>query len=105
MTTRKKFSPKVYMGILLKQNGKCNCGCQEFIHKVEDINWDHILALHLGGKDEPENIQALLKGHHVLKSNKEASARAKVVRIQDQGGLRRKKKSRKDKVLSKALGF
>ena len=105
MTARRKFSPKVYMGILLKQNGRCNCGCGEFIHKVEDINWDHILPLAMDGRDEPENIQALLKGHHVLKSGKEASARAKVVRIQDQGGLRKKKLSQKDRVMAKALGF
>ncbi|MCH7936636.1 MAG: HNH endonuclease [Proteobacteria bacterium] len=105
MTPRKKFSPAVYERILNRQNRRCACPCKEKFDGLSDIRWDHILSLHMGGKDEPENLQALKNRHHIFKSNKENSARAKTKRIQDSNGLRKKKPSQKDKVLAGVLGL
>ena len=107
---RRRFSPKTYRDILVKQAWRCAC-CGELLggpvgHPCAisaAYHFDHILPLHLGGKDEPENLQALKRGHHAKKTHKEASARAKTKRIIAQDGLRRKKPSKKDLVYAKAL--
>ena len=99
---RRRFPPKVYREILVKQGWKCAC-CGVPLGEVWKYHFDHILPLHLGGKDEPENLQALKRGHHAKKTHKEASARAKCKRIIAQDGLRRKKPSKKDLVYAKAL--
>ena len=102
---RRKFPLAVYRGILKRQKLRCACGCRQKFDGVADINWDHILPIHLDGKDEPENLQALKLHHHKAKSNKEASARAKVKRIKAQDGLTKKKPSQKDKVMAKVMGL
>ena len=103
---RHRFSPKVYRDILVKQAWRCAC-CGEEIYPLsggpDDYHFDHILPLHLGGKDEPENLQALKRGHHKRKSDKETAARAKVKRIITQRGLLDKKMSQRDKVMAKVL--
>ena len=102
----RRFPPKVYRNILVKQDWRCAC-CGHRFDKLwngfSDFHFDHILPLHLGGKDEPENLQALKRGHHAKKTHKEASARAKVKRIIAQDGLREKKMSERDKVMAKVL--
>ena len=100
---RIRFPPRIYRNILVKQDWKCAC-CGGRLEQG-DFHFDHILGLELGGKDEPENLQVLLRGHHQRKTDREASARAKTVRIQKQDGLRRKKESQRDKVMAKALGL
>ena len=107
-SSRRRFSPSVYRAILDRQDWTCACGCDEFFDPPDprrgiDYHFDHILGLELGGKDEPENLQALKRGHHAKKTHKEASARAKVVRIIAQRGLRDKKMSKRDKVMNKIL--
>ena len=105
---RRRFSPSVYLAILVKQTWRCAC-CGEVFDTapMPRAGWwyhfDHILPLHLGGKDEPENLQALKRGHHAKKTHREASARAKTKRIIAQDGLRRKKESQRDKVMGKIL--
>ena len=104
-TPRRRFSPNVYRAILVKQAWRCAC-CGASLHDkfiLADTHFDHILPLHLGGKDEPENLQALKRGHHAKKTHRECSARAKVKRIIAQDGLRRKKESERDKVMAKVL--
>ena len=101
---RRRFSPKVYRDILVKQDYRCACCGKPFDRFDPNFcHFDHILPLHLGGKDEPENLQALLRGHHAKKTHKEASARAKVKRIITQRGLLDKKMSQRDKVMAKVL--
>ena len=107
---RRRFSPSVYRAILVKQAWRCAC-CGELFYEEDDENrngpppfhFDHILGIELGGKDEPENLQALKRGHHAKKTHKEASARAKTKRIIGQDGLRRKKESQYDKVMAKVV--
>ncbi len=102
---RRKFSPRTYAVIVLQQGGKCACGCREKFEDVTGIHFDHILPLWLGGKDEPENLQALLSHHHATKTSREATARAKVKRIQAQGGLRKPKMNAQQKALAKMTGI
>ena len=73
---RRRFSPVVYAGIWLRQNGRCACPCGE---KLRDgyVAYDHIIPLSMGGKDEPENLQALIVKHHADKTGREATIRAK----------------------------
>ena len=104
MKARRHFPPSIYRAILVRQNWKCACGCDLLLSTAGIYHFDHILPLSLGGLDEESNLQALIKGHHAAKSHREASARAKTVRIQKQDGLRRKKKSERDKVMEKILG-
>lgn len=101
-TPRCQFSPFVYRAILDQQDWKCGC-CGEDLEGHQYIHFDHILPIWLDGKDEPENLQALKRGHHAKKTHREASARAKVKRIIAQRGLLDKKMSERDKILAKVL--
>ena len=57
--------------ILLRDEYTCQaCGCVSV-----DLEVDHIYPLHLGGKEADENRQALCKGCHALKSEREAKER------------------------------
>lgn len=100
---RKRFPPNIYRKILVEQDWRCACPCRGVISGSRDIQWDHKLPIWLGGKDEPENLQALKRGHHQRKTDRETAARAKVKRIIAQDGLRLKKESERDKVLAKVL--
>ena len=109
MKTRRRFSPSVYRAILVKQAWRCAC-CGECFYDERGIdrkriNWhfDHIISLEAGGEDTPENLQALLIGHHKSKSSHEAKVRGKVKRIIAQRGLLDKKMSAKDKVYAKMM--
>ncbi len=102
---RRTFPPKVYRAILIRQRNICACGCGEKFETMADVQFDHEKPLHLEGEDVPENLRALKRRHHILKSNREATARAKVKRIQDRDGLLRKKPSRRDVVMAKAMGL
>jgi 5-methylcytosine-specific restriction protein A len=35
---------------------------------------DHIVPFHLGGRDEPANLQSLCADHHAVKSGREGGA-------------------------------
>lgn len=73
---RKTFSPRVYAEICLRQGGKCACPCGEKLQPGR-IQYDHVISLAMGGKDEPSNLQALITKHHADKTSREATIRAK----------------------------
>ena len=73
---RKRFPPHVLAAIVLRQQGRCACPCGEKLQPGR-IQYDHIIPLSMGGKDEPENLQALVTKHHAAKTSKEATIRAK----------------------------
>lgn len=100
---RRKFPPAVYVGIIRRQKMRCACGCREKL-EAGSVHFDHIIELADGGRDDPENLQALKLHHHKIKTKKSAKARAKVKRIQAQDGLRRKKMSAHDKAMEKIMG-
>lgn len=102
---RIRFSPKVYAEIVLRQGGRCACGCREKFVAGEPIQFDHELPLDLEGADRPDNLRALKPKHHLLKTTKEAKARAKVKRIQRRGGMLRKKPSQHDLALARLINL
>ena len=100
MTTRRKYlSPSERITVRERQNHKC-AYCGEPL-AMGGVEYDHIIPISLDGTNDLSNFQALNKGHHTRKSVKELKSRAKVKRIQAQGGLMRKKKSRADKARAK----
>lgn len=78
---RKKFNRAVYQSILFRQEHKCACGCGTFLLPGEPVQYDHHLALHMGGEDHPDNLRALIPEHHMVVTVRQAKARAKVRRI------------------------
>ena len=100
---RHRFTPSIYRAILVRQKWQCACGCDLLLSTAGIYHFDHAMPLDLGGEDTPENLQALIKGHHAKKTHKEASARAKTKRIIAQDGLRKKKPSKRDLVYVKVL--
>lgn len=65
--SRKKFSARAYAERLLEYNGKCaDCGCK--VGGANGTEWDHIIALALGGLDAMENLQPLCKACHKAKT-------------------------------------
>lgn len=104
MIKRRKFPPSVYAEIIERQEGKCACGCGEPLGTdVSQIHFDHWIPLWNDGPDTPENLRALKVRHHLAKTRKEAKARAKVKRIENRDGLRKRRMNQGDKALAKML--
>ena len=104
MTPRRRFSPRVYWAIIDRQGGICGCGCREALGAdPRAFQFDHIRELWDEGEDTPENLQALLVGHHIAKTAREGKTRAKTNRIAERDGLRKPKLTARDKVLAKML--
>ena len=98
---RRYLSPNEKVSVRIRQKDMCACGCREPLD--DGVQYDHVLALHLGGTNDLDNFQALKPKHHAAKSTRELKNRAKVVRIREQGGLLKKKKSSADKYVEKLL--
>lgn len=77
---RRQFSPATYARIVLRQGGRCACGCKEKLQPGQ-IDYDHDKPLWLGGADTEENLRALIRKHHLKKTQGEATIRAKNDRI------------------------
>lgn len=73
---RKRFSPAQYESVLARQDYICACGCGEPI-VVGDHHFDHEIPLWLDGPDTLENLRALKRKHHLVKTAAEAGIRAK----------------------------
>ena len=101
---RRRFSPLVYVEIITRQSGICACGCKDSLGTdPRDIEYDHFMPIHLGGRDHPDNLRALKKRHHLTKTVAEAKARAKAARIRAREGLTKKRLSQRDKATMKLL--
>ncbi len=102
---RRRFHPRIYADIIKRQDGICACGCDEPLGTdPRDINFDHELALHLGGTDTPDNLRALRKKHHLVKTIRESKDRAKFRRIVERGGMSKGRMSRHDREIARHLG-
>ena len=97
----KKFSRAVYMSIRMRQFHVCACGCGEPFTAAERIEYDHVLALHLGGEDTPSNLRALKEHHHRAVTRKQAKARGKVRRILRKAGLRTRAPNAKERAIER----
>jgi 5-methylcytosine-specific restriction endonuclease McrA len=104
MKTRRRFSPAVYAGIVLRQKGRCACGCGEPLgDDPREIQFDHVHDLQFGGADTPDNLRALIKKHHLEKTVANHKQAAKLDRIAARDGLHKRKMSAKDKAMQKMI--
>lgn len=102
MTEKRRYlSPAEKARVVLRQGGRCACGCREKLEPGQ-IEFDHRLALQFGGTNSLDNFEALIKRHHKKKSNDENTKRAKAdrLRLKHSGQWL----NAKDKVLARILG-
>ena len=104
MTMRRRFPPRVYAEIIKRQDGICACGCGDPLGTdPRDFQYDHEIALHLGGEDTPDNLRALKLKHHLVKNIRETKDRAKFRRIADRVGMQKRRMTQQDRMLARYL--
>ena len=101
MSSRKRFAKHVYRDIIMRQNFICGCGCGEIILAGERVDYDHVLALHLGGEDHPDNLRAVKQAHHKRITQRQAKDRGKVRRLVVKRHLKTSERSAKARRLAK----
>ena len=100
---RKRFLSKTYADIINRQDGLCACGCKEPFTDVTKIEFDHHIPLWCDGKDEPGNLRAVIKNHHLEITKEQAKARAKMKRLERRGGGKRL--NQRDKAIARMTGL
>lgn len=74
MITRRRLTLTQKLSIMVRQ-ARCPL-CGDRLGALERLDWDHAHALARGGADEPENIQAVHRACHRIKtSGKPATTR------------------------------
>ena len=69
--------PRVKARIILRQGGICACGCaQKLGASGERIEFDHEVALVLGGANDEDNLRALRKPCHRAKTAQDVAQKA-----------------------------
>ena len=76
--TRRRFSAKAKAAIVARQCAVC-AACGQPAKRWE---FDHIIALAIGGADEIENLRAVCPPCHAVKTKDDVKRAAKVKRIQ-----------------------
>lgn len=106
MEKRRYLSDAEKVRLIQEQNGLCACGCGEAL-VIGEIEFDHKVPLWCGGTNEYSNFQALKRGrgHHGDKTSREAKERAKGNRIIEQGGLLKKKLSKREREMQRRLDY
>jgi 5-methylcytosine-specific restriction endonuclease McrA len=75
---RRRFSTKVKAEVVARFDGRCaHPGCMS----TGPFEFDHLIALDLGGNDEPANLQPLCEAHHKAKTALDIKLIAKGRRI------------------------
>ncbi len=101
---RRRFPASALIAIIERQGRICACGCGDQLGTDRyEIHFDHEVPLDLDGEDTIENLRALCRHHHIVKTSQEARTRGKVRRIQASHGLTRKKPNRQERWLAKKL--
>lgn len=78
---RKPLTPKQYVELFLRQDGRCGCGCNARLEvkggvEVEIID-EHIQPLFRGGSNDLDNRALFSKPCAIAKTREEATERAK----------------------------
>ena len=74
------ISKAVKRQVLAQQDGKCR-DCKAVFGPLDDIEWDHIQEVALGGDSTARNIQALCIPCHAKKTRSFARSHAKLKRL------------------------
>lgn len=103
MTRRPAIPTRVKLDILIRQEGRCACGCRERLGSMDNVEWDHVPALvfrsynaKTGLYDPPANdptrIFAKIKAHHDEKTVRDIKSNAKTKRVKakHEGTFKRK---------------
>ena len=72
--------PRVKARIVLRQEGKCACGCGVKFSAGDPPEFDHVLAIINEGENREGNIQALRRGCHRLKTTADVALKSVVAR-------------------------
>ena len=92
--TRRRFSERDYAARLLEFDGCC-AECGNKIGGVHGaIEWDHELALEMGGEDTIENLRPVHPGCHKKKTARDIGQIAKAKRMNKRdAGIRRQSRN------------
>ena len=77
---RRRFSAAALAKVWDRQGHLCACGCGEPL-VVGHVDYDHEIPLWADGPDTLENLRALIRKHHLPKTKREATQRAKEARV------------------------
>ena len=79
MTRRRYLTPRAAMELWHQQADSCaECRTHTAFPRIQ---WDHVVALCLGGSNDPDNWQGLCAPCHATKTRREAGMRAKADRL------------------------
>lgn len=95
---RRTLTNSEKLAVLHAQRWICACGCEGVIDGSAAVEYDHELALHLGGTNDIENFRALLAPCHRRKTVAEAKARGKVRRIRASDGLTKRRPNQRERI-------
>lgn len=91
MSKRAEFSKQTKLEAWKRCGGFCECGCGLKILGVPE--YDHIIPAAIGGSNDLDNCQVLMKKHHRDKTDEDVPAISKSQRIYEKrAGLRRTKR-------------
>ena len=82
---RKTPTPKMKAEVLIRQEGKC-AGCGDTLGRGTPYHFDHIQPLDSLGSNDVENLQALCKPCHKIKTAQDVKAIAKGRRLRGETG-------------------
>lgn len=75
--------PRVKVRIVMRQDGLCGCGCGVKLGVAgETVEFDHEVALINGGANDENNLRALRRPCHLLKTRADVAEKATVARKQ-----------------------
>lgn len=80
-TDQTPIPQRVKLRIVEAQFGVCACGCGVELGQGEAIEFDHTLALILGGENRETNIRALRAPCHKPKTAADVKIKAKIARV------------------------
>lgn len=85
---------RVKARIVTAQNGICACGCGVKLGQAgERIEFDHTVALILGGENRESNLRALRRPCHAVKTSEDVAQKSKDARVRKKHlGLTRPKR-------------
>lgn len=76
-TDETPLPPRVKARIIERQDGICACGCGQPFTAKDPAEFDHVLALILGGENRETNMQGLRPGCHRSKTTADVAVKSR----------------------------